>query len=328
MDSIDVVIPLYNCTSYIEHAIYSVQRQVMAVDKIIVVNDGSTDDGALKVTKMAQNDKRIILLNGTNQGLSAARNKGITASEAEFIAFLDADDMWDPQKINKQAPFLSNSRLSFVHTQASAIDIYGKPISTTLYKTNTYAPSFDNIRLGIYSVIGSASSVVTRRKLLLDAGLFDQDQHFGGEDWDMWARLAQYGPAHLVDEPLTKIRLVPSSLQRSMSAEVRARSRLHSRIMVASHWQDDAIFLEKHRIEARKEAWAIMRWLLFKPKELRNFYRYLHHHEKIAGRTIVRGAFDFIALLCTGLFQTMCSIMRSPIECKRLLHRLIDEHRK
>ena len=134
MDSIDVVIPLYNCTSYIEHAISSVQRQVMAVDKIIVVNDGSTDDGPFKVAKMAQNDKRIILLNGPNQGLSAARNKGITASDAELIAFLDADDMWDPQKINKQVPFLSNSKLSFVHTQASAIDIYGEPISTTLYK--------------------------------------------------------------------------------------------------------------------------------------------------------------------------------------------------
>lgn len=327
MEGVDVIIPLFNCASFIEHAILSVQNQVKPVSKIIVVNDGSTDTGPLIVSNMARNDKRIILLNGPNQGLSAARNKGIRASSEAFIAFLDADDAWEPEKIAKELSVISNSPYSFVHTQARAIDTSGQMIDVSLYKTNpNISPSFDNIRLGIYPVVGSASSVLTRRELLFVAGLFDESQHFGGEDWDMWARLAQFGPVGLINEPLTRIRIVPNSLQRSMSAEDRARSRLHSRIMVASHWQDDMDFLLRHRKEARKDVWAILRWLLLKPIALYQLYISLRHHSEAAGRIIVTNIIDYISLIVWGMAQTIITVLVSPSECKRLWNRFKAEH--
>lgn len=326
MEGVDVIIPLFNCASFIERAIISVQNQLKPVSKIIVINDGSTDTGPLIVSNMARNDKRIILLNGPNQGLSAARNKGIRASSEAFIAFLDADDAWEPEKIAKEFSVISNSPYSFVHTQARAIDTSDQLIDVSLYKSNpNISPSFDNIRLGIYPVVGSASSVLTRRELLFEAGLFDENQHFGGEDWDMWARLAQFGPACLIDEPLTRIRIVPSSLQRSMSGEDRARSRLHSRIMVASHWQNDMEFLLRHRKEARKDVWAVLRWLLLKPTALYQFYIFLRHHDEAAGRIIVTNIIDYISLIVRGMIQTVIVVIGSPGECKRLWNRFKTE---
>ncbi len=328
MKNVDAIIPLFNCAPFIKHAIASVQNQDTPVNKIIVVNDGSTDIGPDIVFNMAANDKRILLLNGPNQGLSAARNKGIRASSAEFVAFLDADDTWEPEKITKELAVMSNGSYSFVHTQARAIDTTGQLIDIILYKTTPNAcPSFDNIRLGIYPVVGSASSVLTRRELLFLAGLFDESQHFGGEDWDMWARLAQHGPAHLIDEPLTRIRIAPKSLQRSMSAETRARSRLHSRIIVARHWQDDEAFMRRHRQEARKDAWAVLRWLLLRPTELRQFYTFLHDHDEAAGRIIITDIADYATLIGRGLLQTATSIIRSPAECKRLWGRFMAERK-
>jgi len=323
MKDIDVVIPLFNCTKFIEDAIRSAQNQIWAVNKIIVVNDGSTDDGPSKVARMSESDDRIVLLSGPNQGLSAARNKGIRASTAEFVAFLDADDLWEPDKIKKQLDCLLCSSFSFVHTQAAAVDLQGHPIEATLYKNNAQIePSFENIRLGTYSVIGSASSVLTRRRLLLDAGLFNENMHFGGEDWDMWARLAKYGHAHLIDEPLTKIRLVPCSLQRSMSSKTRALSRLHSRIAVAARWQDDLLFLREHRVEGRKDAWAVARLLIFSPLQLSQFYMCLQRHEQAVGREIIHGPADFACLLFEGVWRTILGFACSSEERKRLFLKL------
>jgi glycosyltransferase involved in cell wall biosynthesis len=99
----------------------------MPVGKIIVVNDGSTDTGPDIVAGMAEKDKRIFLLSGPNQGLSAARNKGVRASSAELVAFLDADDAWEPEKIAQEVSAVVNNPLcAFVHTQARAMDTTGQ----------------------------------------------------------------------------------------------------------------------------------------------------------------------------------------------------------
>lgn len=319
---VDVVIPLYNCAEFIEQAIRSVQEQTVPVRTIIVVNDGSTDAGPKKVAAMAAKDKRILLLNGPNQGASAARNRGILAASSPLVAFLDADDFWKPDKIARQLAVMEQGGFSFSHTLAEAVDEQGHPVTVPLYAGGMdIPPTFDNIRLGLYPVVGSASAVLTWRDLLLRAGLFAERENFG-EDWDMWARLAQYGPVARVDSPLVSIRIRLSSVQHSMSAETWALSRLHSRILVARHWEDDPDFLRAHERAARPDLWAVMRWRLSSPASMRELYHQLHGHRHAAGRVLARTPWDFFRVLLWGCGITFRTILTSPSELLRLWRRL------
>lgn len=322
---VDVVIPLYNCAEFIEQAIRSVQEQTAPVKSIIIVNDGSTDVGPQKIAAMAAKDKRILLLNGPNHGASAARNRGILAASSPLVAFLDADDFWEPDKIARQLAVMEQGGFSFSHTLAEAVDEQSCPVNVPLHTGNVdVPPTFDNIRLGLYPVVGSASAVLTWRDLLLRAGLFAERENFG-EDWDMWARLAQYGPVARVDSPLTRIRIRLNSVQHSISAETRALSRLHSRIIVARHWEDDPDFLRAHERAARPDLWAVMRWRLLSPASMRELYQQLHGHRHAAGRVLARKPWDFFRVLLWGCGTTLRTILTTPSELLRLWGRLRAE---
>jgi glycosyltransferase involved in cell wall biosynthesis len=91
---ISVVMPLYNKGPYVERAIVSAVKQTHAPSEIVVVDDGSTDEGASTVGKLAQLDRRIRLIRQGNSGPAGARNRGVHEAKGEFIAFLDADDEW------------------------------------------------------------------------------------------------------------------------------------------------------------------------------------------------------------------------------------------
>lgn len=104
MCKISVIIPAFNAVSYIGEALQSVLAQTAPADEIIVVNDGSTDNTAREAEKFPG----IRILHQDNQGCAAARNNGINASSGEWLAFLDADDVWLPEKLSLQEDYLKN----------------------------------------------------------------------------------------------------------------------------------------------------------------------------------------------------------------------------
>src|SRR6185436_15700253 len=101
MPAVSIVIPAYNCAAYLDHTLRSIWAQTFRDYEVIVVNDGSPDTEALEAVLRPYRD-RVVYLRQENRGASAARNTGIRASQAPLVAFLDADDAWEPEYLELQ----------------------------------------------------------------------------------------------------------------------------------------------------------------------------------------------------------------------------------
>lgn len=208
---ISVIVPAYNAAGHIEKALDSVLAQTLIPHEIIVVDDGSSDDTSRILDSYG---KRIRSIHQSNTGQSSARNVGIQVAKGEWIAFLDTDDYWLPTKLERQAAMLADKpSIGFCSTSTRAespegemLDLWCCPrirddILHTIFVNNA-------------AVAGSCSAVVARRKLLLQAGLFDENLH-GLEDTDLWIRLAAITAYDCVNEPLAVIVKRPNSVSRN-----------------------------------------------------------------------------------------------------------------
>lgn len=190
--AVSVVIPLYNKSPYIARALNSVLAQTFQDFEVIVVDDGSTDDGAAVVRGF--DDPRIRLIQQENRGVSAARNRGIEAARAELVAFLDADDEWLPGHLEVLL------RLRDKYPEAGG---YGTAYLRKLKGSATHVAPFSDIprepwegllpsyfkaaALGAPPI--SASTVAIPRCILKEMGGFNTDAWWG-EDTDLWGRIA------------------------------------------------------------------------------------------------------------------------------------------
>ena len=95
---VSIIVPVYNAAAFLEGCLESILNQSLTNIEVLVVNDGSTDDTLSIINKFAAADDRVVLINGTNQGVSAARNKGLDVARGEYIGFVDADD-WIEEKM-------------------------------------------------------------------------------------------------------------------------------------------------------------------------------------------------------------------------------------
>jgi glycosyltransferase involved in cell wall biosynthesis len=206
---VDVVIPVYNGERFITDALASVVSQTHAPQKIIVVNDGSTD-GTGRVVDSFPSTIPIQHVKKANGGLSSARNAGILNSDSHYVAFLDADDLWEPSKIEQQIALFSRSPyrdLGAVYCGTRKVDacgtLMGRPDARS-FETGIRGQILDHL---IHSncITGSASSVMIRRDCFATIGLFDESLPTC-EDWDLWLRLALHFQFDFVDEPLVRIR--------------------------------------------------------------------------------------------------------------------------
>lgn len=215
---VDVVIPAYNAARYIEETLLSVAIQGQVLANIIVVNDGSTDNTVEIVSRFAQDHPAlsVYVINQENAGLSAARNAGIKATTAPYIALLDADDLWLPEKLSKQLAIFHRStdtKLGLVYCAYSAIS----DSSQKLPKVAVIAPALRGdvsrkLLLGNF-ISGSGSAVVIKKSVFETAGLFDE-KLCAGEDWDMWLRIAQLFHVDYCPEELVLIRLHDANMQK------------------------------------------------------------------------------------------------------------------
>jgi glycosyltransferase involved in cell wall biosynthesis len=187
---VSVVIPAYNVAPFISETLRSVFAQTSANYEVIIVNDGSPDTEDLEQA-LEPYLNRIVYLKQENQGAGAARNAGIMAARGEFIAFLDADDLWLPAYLSEQLAFIQSGSYDLVYADAL---LFGQsPLAGRTFMQ--IAPSngevtFQSLINGRCNVI--TSGVVARRRLILEVGLFDE-QLRNSQDFELWVRLVRSG---------------------------------------------------------------------------------------------------------------------------------------
>ena len=192
---VSVVIPTYNRINLLERAVNSVIRQTKNAFEIIVVDDGS-DDNSSEMVK--QKFGSVILVRQENCGVSAARNRGIEISKGDWIALLDSDDEWKPNKLEKQINALSEDPdCFFCHTNETWIR-NGVRVNQGKRHKKYGGYIFDKC-LDICRI--SPSSALFKKSILEHVGLFDNELHVC-EDYDLWLRITREHTILFIDEPL------------------------------------------------------------------------------------------------------------------------------
>lgn len=190
-DTVDVVIPCFNGASFIERCIESVLSQTAPVNKIIFVDDGSTDDSLAIVLKLQEKHSIIKIITQDNRGLAAARNKGISFSESAFISFLDVDDYWLPDKIENQLKVLAlNSRDETIVVASNYFDEIGSSRRPGISNRSKRVITPTSLLTYKTVVPGSGSSAIIPKLVFEQVGIFDEALKYG-EDLDLWVRISR-----------------------------------------------------------------------------------------------------------------------------------------
>lgn len=203
LPGITAVIPTFNRAHLIGEAIKSVIGQDFEPLEIIVVDDGSTDETPSVIEHaMQKSEYPMRMIRQENAGQSAARNAGVLAATHDFVAFLDSDNRWGPNKLSNQVSFLTEGEYQFTFT--AYFEFGSKKLrSRTVRVENWQDDSTSALRSLLIGCLVNTSTVIARRNVLIDAGLFDPSLH-AAEDHDLWLRVAALGHRiGYLDVPLT-----------------------------------------------------------------------------------------------------------------------------
>ena len=222
---VSVVVPAFNAARTILETLHSVSQQSYRNLEVTVVNDGSTDETADIVRNYSRADPRVRMLSKPNGGVASARNEGIKASRSEFIAFIDADDLWHPTKIAKQLNVLlaGGPDMALVYSPFRLIDADGKVLASPhKYGVNgwvLYRHFYSNI-------VGNGSALLIRKRVLKEFGGFDtwlrREGAEGCEDLLLQLRIAAHYRFGEVSEYLVGYRRLEDNMSSNTEQMIRS----------------------------------------------------------------------------------------------------------
>lgn len=188
--TVSVIMPAYNVAPYISETLDSIFAQTFPDYEVIVINDGSPDTVELeRVLEPYLN--RIVYLKQENRGAGSARNAGLRRARGEFVAFLDADDLWLPDYLSEQLAFMRSDDYDLVYADAL---LFGRsPLAGRTFMQiapSNGAVTFQSLINGQCNII--TSGVLARRRPILEVGLFDE-QLRNSQDFELWVRLVRHG---------------------------------------------------------------------------------------------------------------------------------------
>lgn len=198
---VSIIIPAFNCMQYIEHTVRSVLEQSFQDYELIVIDDASTDRTADVLGRMALQVPRMQLVrNSGNMGVAQTRNRGLQLASGEYIAFLDADDLWMPDKLECQMAYMQRADLDICYTGYSFVDEQGAQIRSAYHVPRT----LDMQMLLKENVIGCSTALMRRAAI----GNIQMRSEYAHEDYVFWLELMQnscrFGG---IDQPLMQYRI-------------------------------------------------------------------------------------------------------------------------
>lgn len=222
---VSVVIASYNYGKYLSFALESALGQSYGNIEVIVVDDGSTDDTP-QVVEAYLSDSRLRYIRQANAGQPKTKNRGIAESRGEFIAFLDADDIWLSDKLERQMPLFADPQVGMVYCRRTWMDEQG---GTLPGNERTLRRGFVLDNIFIDNFVCFSSSVV-RRRLLIEHGVFDETLPMG-IDYDLWIRLAIRCKFDYVDAPLVRYRTGHANLSKNVERRYECAHRIMDKAM-------------------------------------------------------------------------------------------------
>lgn len=235
MPKISVIIPTYNTAKYLPEAIESVLAQTYTDLELIVIDDGSTDNTKEVVAPFLD---RIEFIETENYGPSKARNRAIRESSGEYVAFLDADDFWYPDKLDRQMTLFSKNRqYSLLHSDASETRPYLSQEDSTWFSGKKHIKAglaFSELLKQCFIIL---SSVIVKRECLERVGVFDEKLKCW-EGYDLWLRIAFKYQIGFVNAPLYMRRIRDNSTFFSSRL-----NEITGLITVMKKWENEALRL-------------------------------------------------------------------------------------
>ena len=203
---VSIVMPAYDASKFISESIDSVREQTFGDWELLIIDDASKDETDQIVKKYMQKDSRIKLHSlPVNQGAGFARNIGIKASEGEFISFLDADDLWEPNKLEVQLDFMRSKNVSVSYSSYELIDEEGKSMNQMVKALETL--SFSKLLRANY--VGNLTGMYNVKEL----GKIYCPPIRKRQDWAMWLQaVRKAGEAKGIAAPLAKYRVRKGSI--------------------------------------------------------------------------------------------------------------------
>ena len=198
-DLVSIIMPSYNCGLFVEETIHSVLSQTYQNWEIIFMDDSSTDDTVRRVSELREKESRIRLFqNIINSGAAVSRNNALREAKGRWIAFLDSDDLWEPEKLEKQVKFMEENDYHFSYTCYTEMNGDGND-------TGVIVSGPDRVtKTGMYAFCwpGCLTVMYDREKI----GLIQIEDIKKNNDYAMWLKVCQKADCYLLPEVLAKYR--------------------------------------------------------------------------------------------------------------------------
>lgn len=229
MSLVSAIVPVYNGENFIAATIESILAQTYCDIEIIVIDDGSTDNTP---TILNQYKEQITVCRQDNSGVGAARNQGAKIAQGEFLAFIDADDLWEPDKTRIQLFEIGDAALSYTDRinfgtlgQLSAVKS-----DASILRDGSIFESL--LREGNFITL---SSVIVSKSIFDSIGGFNECLSLSGvEDWHLWLRLTKSHKVKATREPLVRYRVHAGGISKNIAAMYRAQERVLDEILTGS----------------------------------------------------------------------------------------------
>ncbi len=292
---VSVVIPTFNRAAFLPSAVRSALEQTLREIEVIIVDDGSTDATPEVCRSFVAGDSRIRVIRQANRGLAAARNAGVAAARADWIAFLDDDDLWVPEALATMLTATTGDEDAiaslchrFVSTDPDLVAsaILSDPTRFDLASWPPVPPPATIALAGLLlRPLVPIHAALFRRACLVELGGFDPQFH-AGEDYDLWLRMAARRPIRVVAAALALVRSHRAQMSASLGSQARAtrlvlegflashpegwtaagRLRLRRRLALLAREEAYASLLAGNKSVAAAAAWRSITWCVTQPK--------------------------------------------------------------